>query len=680
MVEQTSISAAMPHPKQYVFVDEYNRHKRLKVMRACDGCRKRKIRCDGALQNGPWPCGACVRLKLKCVPPTLDQDEDSPIPTDFHPGQNKFYFENTTLNTHLSRPTPSTASPAYTNYSWSGSARTPLSTAPTSVPSVHENADLNQYNAPQAYPQQYHAQSSDPSYSDDELYGPGHRMPSFARTQTELSGSSSGDPEDVDATVKDLTNQMGDLRVDISSMAPWIANHGRGGKEGAAPAIDVEEEDIALPASVMSDTKVRIPPEMMPCDARVMDYFGYYFDYIHPYVPVLNKRAFYEQWRTARDTVSPLILESIFACVARYLDTPLESKRWLALAAKHEESYKDLPSISTVQALVILIKAREFVPKRGYFYRSWMATKYMITMAMDLNLHEHHEQHLEGTPCRLNRSDCLMHTRIWQTLFALEVFIGGPQGRTDYLIKHESADTEPPFPSADVDALEYQTSRRYAVMLQVVKNTKITNNIFQAGRRKKKDWAIDPAMSNHDKDLVTWLDTLPPDMQIHYPDDGSPPWLGGDHFGAGTHGYHHLLVIMHHRPQLITLLEKKDPSWRNSLEICFQSAISICKIQEALLRDFGLHGLLFMLRGINFTVYCVLSCTMLHLVSNCCTRCVFSDQMLTLSGRHHLARPCDEYSSEDVFHEAYARPRAMHGFDWTRGAGLDRYTQTSIQS
>ncbi len=34
--------AAVGHTKQYVFVDEYNRHKRLKVMRACDGCRKRK--------------------------------------------------------------------------------------------------------------------------------------------------------------------------------------------------------------------------------------------------------------------------------------------------------------------------------------------------------------------------------------------------------------------------------------------------------------------------------------------------------------------------------------------------------------------------------------------------------------------------------------------------------------
>lgn len=36
-MEQPLAPAAAGHTKQYVFVDEYNRHKRLKVMRACDG-------------------------------------------------------------------------------------------------------------------------------------------------------------------------------------------------------------------------------------------------------------------------------------------------------------------------------------------------------------------------------------------------------------------------------------------------------------------------------------------------------------------------------------------------------------------------------------------------------------------------------------------------------------------
>lgn len=42
-------------------------------MRACNGCRKRKIKCDAATTN-TWPCSACNRLRLVCVPPTIGQD------------------------------------------------------------------------------------------------------------------------------------------------------------------------------------------------------------------------------------------------------------------------------------------------------------------------------------------------------------------------------------------------------------------------------------------------------------------------------------------------------------------------------------------------------------------------------------------------------------------------------
>lgn len=44
-------------------------------MRACEGCRRRKIKCDAATTN-TWPCSACIRLKLQCVPPTINYDRD----------------------------------------------------------------------------------------------------------------------------------------------------------------------------------------------------------------------------------------------------------------------------------------------------------------------------------------------------------------------------------------------------------------------------------------------------------------------------------------------------------------------------------------------------------------------------------------------------------------------------
>ena len=72
---------------------------------------------------------------------------------------------------------------------------------------------------------------------------------------------------------------------------------------------------------------------MMPSEGQAMRYFEYFFSHIHPYVPVLHRPYFYQQWQTNREKISPLILEGIFACASRMLNEPTESDKWLALFA-----------------------------------------------------------------------------------------------------------------------------------------------------------------------------------------------------------------------------------------------------------------------------------------------------------------------------------------------------------
>ena len=480
------------------------------------------------------------------------------------------------------------------------------------------------------------------SYTDDEYfaspttqshYQSGHpALPRPIITQTEAVPSPSDDPQEVDAAVREMSEQMGDLRMEIDSVAPYIANE----KKNLAETPAVEDADVHLLPSVSNDSTVRIPPEMMPSEERALDYFGYFFNYVHPYVPVLNRQAFYDQWRTARHSISPLILEGIFACVSCYLEDPVEVKRWLALASRHEESFKDVPRLSTIQAMIILTKARESIPRRGYYYRSWMAVKYMTTMAFDIGLHDHLDQHRGSMRCRLNTSDCMIRTRVWQTLFLMEILVGAPQGRTDFAVELESVDFTVRPPSSEVDEFEYQTSRRTTYFTQAVRNIKQTNTLWQSMRRQKKEWALDPMFVRQNEVIKTWLTKLPPDMQVQYADDDSPPWLGGNHHVAYLHAYHHLVVIMHHRPQLQTLLEKGDPNFKKHLEICNDSASLMCRLQEAVYRDFGLHGLQFMQRGIGFTIYSVLTCTMLHLVSSANR---YDDiRLTTLIGDDHVTR------------------------------------------
>ena len=83
-----------------------------------------------------------------------------------------------------------------------------------------------------------------------------------------------------------------------------------------APAY--EEPEAALPPfSIQPHAKVCIPPKMMPSDEIALQYFDIYFTHIHPYIPVLHQQAFFLQWNTTRASISPLILEGIFALAAR---------------------------------------------------------------------------------------------------------------------------------------------------------------------------------------------------------------------------------------------------------------------------------------------------------------------------------------------------------------------------
>lgn len=671
MAQTTSASAPAPHTKQYVFVDEYNRHKRLKVMRACDGCRKRKIRCDGALQNGPWPCGACLRLKLKCVPPTLDPDDEF---HDSATSQTQFTFQNTTVEpVHSSSMANGIMDSPHVIPDWSGT----ISMTAAALPSTLLPPNIG----PGVYPSQHfhqHLHRDSGSYSNDDSFSinPARfRPPPPPSLGRSLTSGSSGDTQDMEAAVRELSEYMGAFSIDITSSAPYIANENRLLAE--TPAI--EEADVVLPLSVSTDSTVKIPPEMMPTDDRAIDYFGYFFDYIHPYSPVLNRAAFYEQWRSARHSISPLVLEGIFACVARYLERPVELRRWVALASRHEESFKDVPRLSTIQAMILITRAREALPRRGYYYRSWMAVKYMSTMAFDLGLHEHADQHASGKPCKFSKPDCLVRTRVWQTIFSLEILVGAPQGRTDFAVELETVEVEVPMPSAEVDAYEHAISRRFTFMMQAFRNVKLTNMVWQRLRRVRKDWALDPTFTVRNDVLPTWLNQLPPDFQMQYPDDDSAPFLGNDHFVAYVHVYHHLVVVMHHRPQLHTLLEKGDQGFRKELDTCLDSAVMMCRVQEALLRDFGMHGLQFMLRGINFTIYCVLTCTMLHLVSAIVLDTAFGATD-TVPGCHNFPRSNAKHKSARLFREAYACARELYTRRRSRHGGSDQCSARSIQS
>lgn len=88
--------------------------------------------------------------------------------------------------------------------------------------------------------------------------------------------------------------------------------------------------------------KIRIPPELMPDEQTVLHYFELYFTNVHPYIPVLDKVQFYQQWHSNRDSISPLLLEAMFAIAGRLADDPAQGQQWLALATSAAQTLLNL--------------------------------------------------------------------------------------------------------------------------------------------------------------------------------------------------------------------------------------------------------------------------------------------------------------------------------------------------
>ena len=177
----------------------------------------------------------------------------------------------------------------------------------------------------------------------------------------------------------------------------------------------------------------------------------------------------------------------------------------------------------------------------------------------------------------------------------------------------ESVNVSPSPPGSDSNEFESALSRQFSYFVRNVRNIRLIADAA-IKLKKKKDWGMDPQFVANNVAFTKWPDDLPQDLQISFPPDGSPPWLPS-HFVGNMHSHYHLGIIMLQRPQLLASKSfSVDGAWKHHMSMCYCSAKALCRLQEAILETFDLPGLLCMQRGINFTIYAILTCTMLHLV------------------------------------------------------------------
>jgi hypothetical protein len=222
----------------------------------------------------------------------------------------------------------------------------------------------------------------------------------------------------------------------------------------------------------------------------------------------------------------------------------------------------------------------------------------------------------------------------------------------------ESVDLSIPRPSMGGGEGEFHNTRNFTYFARVVRNVRRINNVYSR-IKKKREWGIDPDFVQLNPSFESWMKDLPADLQITFPPDGSPPWLPS-HFIGNLHSYYYLGIIMLHRPQF-TFMEPTniDGCWKDHIMICYSSAKLLCRLQEAILQSFGMTGLLYMQRGIDFTIYCVLTCTVLHLVCTVRGLVVSFCKAKHQIGRTQFTRSRSQFRRSRILHSAHDNTREM---------------------
>jgi hypothetical protein len=404
---------------------------------------------------------------------------------------------------------------------------------------------------------------------------------------------------------------MGDMAIAaFTGVAPWV------GPEPPNQASDipmVEDLDDIVPDDTGVGMVLRIPPKMMPDHATAMEHFDFYFREIHIYQPILSRQQLYSQWNKDKTKISPLLLEGLFSCVG-YLSGDVDmGERWLSLSERHKKHFDDAPRVSTMQARLLLMKANEFKMRHGFHYRSWSSIASIVQMGRDLKIDDHLDLHMNSLCLSEHEEDCIVLTRLWSVCFVLELMIGGSQGRTNFSTLFEHLDIENKLVFPTMAQEECWVSFNFSHVMRSIKTVRITNANWAKLRKMSAQWASDPMFVENNRNIERWLHELPEHLRLEFKPDDSPPDIR-DHFTPNMHMYHYLSVLLQHRPQL-ELLRPLDVEWARQVGICYEAAKRMCCLQEAVRKEYGLLGLYKMLRGAHFTLYCLITCTMIHSIA-----------------------------------------------------------------
>ncbi|KAF9551867.1 hypothetical protein EC957_004191 [Mortierella hygrophila] len=447
-----------------------------------------------------------------------------------------------------------------------------------------------------------------------------HPSSGFA-TRPNRSNSAGGMPGRSSST-EDLSHVMGRLQIDNYGIAPHTLrcfsqvagdNDSAEPSSGESSAIESVEPSTSTVthdpdqpfhkrrsnSDAISGTQQRTRGRSEPLVDIQPDLIDLYFQHVHPFLLIIHKPSFLRRLYDPKDPVPDFLLAAIYAVASQYTPGRVQDgRRYFDLWLSRLDDTLDKPRLSTIQALLLIIKYQESVKHNGFYFRTYMYAQMVIVLARELQLHK-----TSPVSMKLDKESHEVRRRLFWSIFVLDQFISVSQGRSMSFRDVEPEADMPCINNEDPD--DTQEVENILNFIEYIKLSKINHQALMLVRKSltkaiRAEDAI-PQCRVITSAMVAWKANLPIRLQLASNMSARTP------FGAMLHMVYHACQLMTLRSFCDDISVSQPEMTANSRETCSVSATNITVITDDLFTNHGIVSLTYPVRGCYFVIYCLIA-------------------------------------------------------------------------
>ncbi|GAA5799185.1 fungal-specific transcription factor domain-containing protein [Helicostylum pulchrum] len=543
--------------------------KRIKISRACDECRKRKVKCDGV-----QPCGRCKKSNAECVFAKLPPKRGPP----------KQYMEN--LENRLQR------------------VEKALKSVTAPVRKVFEDA-MNERKSimPEVSPFNKRSVSYSAPYTSDL------KIERFTINEIGQAVYVNDLKSRVDRIPKEYHN---DTQSDVSD----------------SPISSATASFFHTPPSIITtyvSSELPIPEHLSSRHiiSEVQPLTEVYFDHVHKYVPMIHKPSFLKQMHSTTNPPSRFLLYAMCAVASRWSPDCISSTKnngtpagfiYFQRALELLDDFIDSPRVTTIQGLILLVKYQEYFQRTGYFHRSYFYLGMAVRMCFDLGISQ-------------SDSDSESKRRTFWVTFMYDLLMSIEQGHTTHFQVQKCKAGFPLVTGEEGPALEELVTNQN-IFIQLgkvlseiyVMSRSITKRQELQGDKRSREQTIEEqarlfSLHTH---LENFLYEVPPTL-IYPPTQDTENYPAekqviGDPFIGFLHMTYHFSVILLHRTYTSLSPPKTEYNFITypHRKLCATSASNITTIAETLYEMYPTYTFSYPTRGVQHTIHCLATASTIH--------------------------------------------------------------------